>query len=101
MQKTYFNAPATEVLSIKEGAAAINVTPNPATSVVRVELPVRGDSKVKVVVTDMVGRVLKTQAGIGCIIQLNVADMPAGCYLLNCFENEIKIATSRFVKEGE
>jgi hypothetical protein len=101
MQKTYFNTPATDVVSVKGGAALISITPNPATSMVRIELPVRADSKIKVVVTDMAGRVLTTHTGTGRVLQMNVAGMPAGSYLLNCFENELKIATSRFVKVGE
>ena len=59
-----------------------------------------GGSKLAVL-TDLAGRVIKTQTGNGNVLQIDVAALPAGCYLVSCFENGIKIATSRFIKNGE
>jgi hypothetical protein len=99
-QKTYFNQPLP--MGVKNAQpsdnVSLNVYPNPAISVVTVELNGASGNTVDLVITDMLGQTIKTQSGTAHTMQFNVADIPSGCYLVSCSRNGMKIATSRFIK---
>lgn len=72
-------------------------TPNPANDVVNIEIgTISGVAEV--MLTNMMGQVMKTQTYSGNDIQLAINDLPAGCYLISCVQNGLKVATSRFIK---
>ena len=95
-QKTYYNAPLA-VSNLQQGSKNIKLFPNPATSSVTVEIIVP-QGITEVALTDMLGQTIKTVSGTGRTMQLNVADMPAGCYLVSCMQNGVRVATGRFIK---
>jgi hypothetical protein len=97
MKKSYYNLPLA-VTNLQPGNAAImNVYPNPANDVVNIELGVL-NGLAEVTLTNMMGQVMKTQTYSGNNIQLAINDLPAGCYLISCVQNGMKVATARFIK---
>ncbi len=96
-QKTYYNAPPTVgVSNVLYAGASLDIFPNPATNMVTVNVAAQAD--VTVSLTDMMGQTVKTMTGSGRNMQIDIASLPAGCYLVSCAENGVKIATSRFIK---
>ncbi len=97
MKKSYYNLPLA-VTNLQSGNAPImNVYPNPANDVVNIEIgTISGVAEV--VLTNMMGQVMKTKTYSGNNIQLAINDLPAGCYLISCVQNGLKVATSRFIK---
>jgi hypothetical protein len=97
MKKSYYNMPLA-VTNLQSGNAPLmNVYPNPANDVVNIELGTTS-GVAEVTLTNMMGQVMKTQTYSGNNIQLAINDLPAGCYLISCVQNGLKVATSRFIK---
>lgn len=95
-QKTYYNMPLA-ITKVHEASLSMQVYPNPATEMLNVELNnINGNPVVSI--SDMTGRILKTQTGNGNIFQLAIGDLPAGCYIISCSQNGLKSATVRFTK---
>jgi hypothetical protein len=95
-QKTYYNAPLA-VQNVKANTS-IKLSPNPASSIVTVEINGTQGSVTNISLVDMLGQTIKTVSGTGHTMRLDIAALPAGCYLVNCTQNGVKVATSRFIK---
>jgi len=97
MQKTYYNAPPTVgVRNVQYAGAGLDIFPNPASSMVTVNVATQAN--VTVSLTDMMGQTVKTITGNGRNMQIDIASLPAGCYMVSCAENGVKIAAGRFIK---
>jgi type IX secretion system substrate protein/Big-like domain-containing protein/PKD domain-containing protein len=99
-QKTYYNQPpaTTAVKNVSVDDLGIKVYPNPASSVVSIELSGNSGNSIDVTVTDMLGQTIKTQSGTARTFQFSMADVPAGCYLVCCSRNGVKMATAKIIK---
>ena len=95
-QKTYYNAPLA-VQNVQQGIG-LKIFPNPAGNSVTIDLNATRGNITDVSITDMLGQTIKRMSGSGQIMQFDIADMPAGFYLVNCTQNGVKIASGRFVK---
>ena len=103
MQKTYFNGPlSTTNLASKHPPVLISIAPNPAHKLLNVSVGVQQNTgNQKLVITDLSGHVMKERNMSSNSMQIDINELPAGCYLLSYFENSLKLATSRFIKDQE
>jgi hypothetical protein len=98
MQKSYYNAP-TGVSTIDAGKVDVKVYPNPAKETVNVEINSAVVGKLSVEVINMLGqKVVATQSVADHKASINVAELPAGAYLVDAYRDGVKIATTRFIK---
>jgi len=98
MEKTYYNSPlaVTNVQNANQGN--IKAYPNPSSNVVNVEINGLASAPATVTLSDMLGRTLKSVTGSQQTMQFTVSDLPSGCYLFTCYKNNLKVATTRFIK---
>lgn len=97
IQKTYYNMPLA-ISNIQQGAApAISVYPNPANDLLSIDIAALSGTA-DVSISNMIGQVIKTEKFTGQRIQLAINDIPAGCYLVSCMQNGLKVGVARFIK---
>ncbi len=96
-QKAYYNRPTG--IDDVNAMAAVKVYPNPAKDVVNVEINANvSGGKVQVELLNLLGQRISVQSDVDRKTSINVAELPAGIYLIDCYMNGTKIATNRFVK---
>ena len=96
-QKTYYNKP-TGVAELNTDAAGMKVFPNPANDFINVEINSLVKGNINVEVSNMLGQKLNNVTAVDNKAQISVAGLPAGCYLVDCFSDGVKIAAARFIK---
>ncbi|MES2701218.1 MAG: T9SS type A sorting domain-containing protein [Bacteroidota bacterium] len=96
MQKSYYNRPVT--IAGAEQAVSVKVFPNPTNDIVNVEISEVVGGNVAVHLLNMLGQELDVVSATGNRASLNVAKLPAGVYMVDCYSNGVKITTARFVK---
>ncbi len=96
LQKTYYSVP-TGVQNVNS-EAGISVYPNPATNIVNVTVSSSVQGQVLIEVLNMMGQLVSSIQATDNKAAIDVAGLPAGSYLVTCFNNGIKIATTRFIK---
>ncbi len=86
----------TAVMSLE----SMNLSPNPATKLVNVQLRYTPQSAVRVVLLDLVGRALHTQTAVrgDATLQFDLSGLQKGVYLVQVFENEQLVSTKRLIK---
>lgn len=97
-QKTYYNVPmgVTNVNAGKE--LLLNVYPNPASSLVNVELNEMVGGNVEVEILNMVGQKISSTMMQGRKTQIDVSALPAGGYFVDCLRDGVKIGAAKFIK---
>ncbi|MCF8450983.1 MAG: T9SS type A sorting domain-containing protein [Taibaiella sp.] len=102
MQKAYYNAPNDNtprvINDVTEGATTINVFPNPTSENINVEVTTAAAGAIEVQLVNMLGQVLNTVNADANKATINVANLPGGFYMVDCYQNGMKIGTSKFVK---
>ncbi len=97
MQKTYYKVPV-GVEEVNGKLAEIKLYPNPATNDLTVEISGLRAANVTAGIYDITGhKISSVQMGNNKAV-MNVSDLAAGVYLIDCYHDGIKIATARFVK---
>ena len=96
MQKAYFDDPAG--ITNLNNDAELKVYPNPANEVVNVEINSSVNGNMQIEVLNLLGQRLDVQTVVNHKASINVANLPNGVYLINCYMDGNKIATSRFIK---
>jgi hypothetical protein len=95
-QKAYFKAPTgVEDLATVSG---IKVYPNPAENFVNVEVSAAVSGNVQVDVFNLLGQKINTVTAEDHKARIDVAGLPAGCYIIDCLSDGVKIASARFIK---
>ncbi|MFI5196044.1 MAG: T9SS type A sorting domain-containing protein, partial [Chitinophagales bacterium] len=97
MQKTYYNAP-NGVTDINADVAGIKVYPNPANDNINVDINTKIAGDIQVEVINMLGQKVSTVTAVNHKARINIASLPAGCYLVDCSRDGVKIATAKFIK---
>ena len=95
-QKAYYNAPA--AVTDVNGATDVKVFPNPANDVVNVEINTTVGGNMQVEMYNMLGQKVDTKAVVNNKASFNVTSLPAGCYIIDCFREGVKITSTRFIK---
>lgn len=96
-QKTYYNRP-TGVADVNRADVSMNVFPNPASSVINVEVSSFVTGEIYMNVYNMVGQQLQHVQAQNNKAQISIADLPAGAYIVDCYSDGIKVAAARFIK---
>jgi hypothetical protein len=76
----------------------MKVYPNPASSIINVEINSSVVGKLSVEVLNMLGQKVASQDVDYHKASIGVAELPAGAYLVDCYQEGVKIATTRFIK---
>ncbi len=97
LQKSYFNAP-TGINTLDAGLVDMKVYPNPAKELLNVEINSAVVGNLNVDVLNMLGQKVASETVTGHKAGINVAALPSGAYLVDCYRDGIKIATTRFIK---
>lgn len=96
--KAYYNVP-TGVQDLHTGdAASVKVFPNPANDKINVEISSSAGGKMQVEILNMLGQQINMVPATDNKADINVSGLPAGGYLVNCYSDGVKIASSRFIK---
>ncbi len=97
LKKSYYNAPSTPKPATEE-MTEMSVFPNPANDVVNVEVTSPFAGSVRVELVNMMGQVLNTATSDNLKTSINIATLPAGMYMVDCYMEGVKIGTAKFVK---
>ncbi len=97
LQKTYYHTP-TAIQNVNREVVSISVYPNPANTIVNVAISATSQSNIQVEVSNIMGQKVDAIWATDNKATIDVAALPTGTYLIVCYRNGIKIATSRFVK---
>ena len=95
-QKAYYEKPANATMKV--AATDISVYPNPAHDNVTVEVNTTETGNITVELVNMVGQKVATAALTDNKVQVSMAQLPTGIYLLNTYRDGIKLSTTRVIK---
>lgn len=77
----------------------VNLFPNPATDYITVQSSVSGVETIEITITDVTGRTVGASvSNIGSQYLVNIAELPAGNYILRCSTSEGYQAQRQFIK---
>ena len=76
----------------------IKVFPNPANTLVNVDITTTADGSMEVELFNMLGQKLNTVPVTDHRARFDVSNLAAGIYLVDCYRDGVKIGTARFVK---
>lgn len=96
-QKSYFIVP-TGVQNVTANMGDMKVYPNPANNYVNVEINNTSGGKYTVEVVDLLGHKLNTSELVNNKTTVDVNDLAAGMYMINCYREGVKFASAKFVK---
>jgi len=97
MQKSYYNLP-TGITTVNTGGAGMRLYPNPANEVVNVEVNTSLTGNMQVQMINMMGQQLGSEKVINNKAAFMVGSLPSGAYLIECYREGVKVASSRFIK---
>ena len=97
-QKTYYNAPKANGTGHREAGIGVNIYPNPVTDNINLELTNSTSGEMVVEVLNMLGQKLITSSTTETRAVISASSLVPGGYLINCYLNGAKVATSRFIK---
>jgi hypothetical protein len=97
VQKSYYKAPA-GVTSVNTIEADMKLYPNPAQNFVNVSINNEAEGNISVEVFNMLGQKLDIVPVDNHKAQVDVSKLPAGCYIIDCVSDGVKIASARFIK---
>ncbi len=101
VKKAYYNRPddnTPRYNGVDESLTTMNVYPNPTSDVVNVEVMAITEGAVTVEVSNLLGQSLYRTETNNRTVGINVATLPAGMYLVDCYVAGVKIGTAKFVK---
>jgi hypothetical protein len=96
LQKTYYSIP-TAVKNVNT-ESGISVYPNPASSIVNVSISSSVQGQVQIEVLNMMGQKMNSIQATDNKVAIDVLGLPAGSYLISCYNNGTKIASATFIK---
>lgn len=102
IKKAYFRAPGDNtprpVFNGVDGLTEMRVFPNPATDNVSIEVTTSIEGPMNVEVSNMLGQVVSRNEADTRRMGVDVAALPAGMYLVDCYIGGVKVGTAKFVK---
>lgn len=102
VKKSYYNRPLDNtprtVMNEDVQVAELTVYPNPASSQVNIQIASALNGAVQLDMTNAVGQVLSTKTTADRRTSIDVANLPAGMYLVDCYVGGVKVGTAKFVK---
>lgn len=103
VQKAYYNRPndntPREEFNIgTEVASGISVFPNPTSDIVNVEIMTEVPGAVTVELVNALGQKINGSDAVNNKATFNVANLPGGFYMVDCYQDGRKIGSAKFVK---
>ena len=101
IQKSYYNTPlsnVTGVVNVNNAQDGIKVYPNPAAENINVDIQATAGSNFRIEVLNILGQSISTIRTTDHSVKIDVSGMPAGCYMVDCYNDGVKIATAKFIK---
>ena len=100
LQKSYYKVPAANVgvADLNTDQEAIKIYPNPAAENINIEIQSTGGGNFTIDILNMLGQKINTVNTTDHNTKIDVAGLPAGCYLVDCYRNGVKTATAKFIK---
>jgi Secretion system C-terminal sorting domain/Bacterial Ig-like domain (group 2) len=104
VQKTYYNPTTGQFKHSKNNVAAnkntvLKLYPNPSSNMMTFELVDNTNADLEYKIFDIKGALVQTVAANDNVINLSVADLNSGTYMVVCSRNGNIIATSKFIKQ--
>ncbi len=99
--KAYYNKPADntpKTIDDTNGEVTMNVFPNPAYNNVTVELSTAIAGTMRIDIVNMMGQVVSTISTDTHTANIDVASLPAGIYIVDCYVEGVKVGAAKFVK---
>ncbi len=97
MQKSYYNRPS-GIGNVNDDQPEVKVYPNPTNQILNVEITSVMGGKMQAEILNMLGQKMDMQPVINNKATFDVAGLPSGVYLVDCYNNGVRIGTSRFIK---
>lgn len=102
-RKAYYNTPndntPRETIEMGgEEVMAINVFPNPTNNVVNVEVKTEVPGAITVELVNALGQKINSSDAVNNKASFNVANLPGGFYMVDCYQEGHKIGSAKFVK---
>ena len=98
LQKTYLTIPASAVQNVNENVQVLSLYPNPASNIINVDINTTINGSIEVIVLNAMGQKINTIQTLNNKATIDVAALPGGYYMIACYNNGVKIATARFIK---
>jgi hypothetical protein len=95
-QKSYYNKP-TGVVTVNN-SVDLKVYPNPASNMVNVEVNTAVNGRLQVEILNLMGQKVSAAEMQNHMVKFNVNELPAGCYMVNCLRDGVKIGSTKFIK---
>jgi hypothetical protein len=95
-KKSYYNAPT--AITELNNTAGIKLYPNPASDNLNVEINTAATGNVRIDVLNLMGQKVNSVQSADRAATFNVANLPAGYYMVDCYIEGVKIGTARFIK---
>ncbi len=96
-QKTYYDAPLV-IESVNNEAPRVTVFPNPATSIVNVEIGASAQGAITIEIYSTLGKKVSTISAVENKAVLDVSNLAAGIYIITCTNDGVKFNSTRFIK---
>ena len=97
MQKSYYNVPL-GVSDLNSKNVAVKVFPNPASSIVNIEVGGIFTGDMLMEVTNMVGQKVASASTTDHKAQIDISSIATGWYIVDCYNDGVKVGTSKFIK---
>lgn len=78
--------------------ANIKLYPNPANTLLNVDIQTTLGGEYEIDVVNLLGQVMHKEPVNGQKARVDVTNFTPGIYLVDCYRNGVKIATQRFIK---
>ncbi len=98
MQKSYYNTPTAITNVNAADGTDVKVYPNPANSIVNVAISTNAEGSYRAEIVNILGQKINSTDMQGHKATFDVQDLPAGCYLIDCYRDGTKISATRFIK---
>ena len=101
IQKSYYvvpNSNTTGVTNVNGAKDGINIYPNPTAENINVDIQAVAGGNFRIEVLNLLGQSVNSITTKDHNVKIDVANLPAGCYLVDCYNDGVKIATAKFIK---
>ena len=97
LQKSFYNSPV-GVNNVNTDVTEVKIYPNPANDIINVDINTQAGGKYEVEVLDVLGQKINMVTAVNRRAKINVANLPAGIYMIETYRDGIKINAARFIK---
>ena len=97
-QKSFYNAPSGPAVQHRNANPSMRIFPNPVNNDLNVELLNADAGNTSFEIINMLGQKMITTTSANLKSVINATNLVPGGYMIDCYRDGVKIATSRFIK---